>query len=213
MRTSFPCVMMAVILIVACDGCGSGSSSNQSLSAAQAQEVSKELSLAVSQALQTTFNLPPAAGIRRTLPASIAKLQSHGLPNCTPNGAGETCDWPVTYTGSCPLGGAISVTGNFAGTLDGSGDGSLSSQLAIVPASCALSGLIIDGDPNVVVQNQLNFSGGAPVFPVIFSESGDVSYGPKPSGKCQVNVTYTINSATSCVAAGTLCGQPVSGSC
>jgi hypothetical protein len=51
------------------------------------------------------------------------------------------------------------------------------------------------------------------VFPLTLSEAGGISYGPHPSGSCQLNVTYTINSLSSCTASGTVCGQSVSGNC
>jgi len=87
------------------------------------------------------------------------------------------------------------------------------SLLTITPSACSVSGLTLNGDPSITVNGQINFSQTAPLFPITLSETGGISYGPNPSGSCQVKVTYTVSSATTCTVTGSACGQPVNGPC
>ncbi|MGA9689307.1 MAG: hypothetical protein WBQ81_21305, partial [Candidatus Sulfotelmatobacter sp.] len=78
----------------------------------------------------------------------------------------------------------------------------------------SVSNLIINGDPSIDLSGQINFTANLnPAFPVVFTETGGISYGPNPSGSCQLNATYTINSSLACTVTGTVCGQSVTGSC
>jgi hypothetical protein len=87
-------------------------------------------------------------------------------------------------------------------------------ELVITPANCGVeSSLTINGDPNVTIATQINFANNAVLFPVALREKGGISYGPHPSGSCTLDVTYTVNSPTSCTVTGTLCGQKLGGSC
>jgi hypothetical protein len=85
--------------------------------------------------------------------------------------------------------------------------------LTITPSACSVSGLILNGDPSITVDGQINFTQSAPSFPITLSETGGLSYGPNSSGSCQFNLTYSITSTTACTITGTACGQPVTGPC
>lgn len=216
-RNAASCLIVAAAMLsLLCSSCGGGSSSPSSsnnLSQAQAQAVTGEVSLALAQALGSTFTVS-AGPENQTLPVVVGEIHPDASsPSCTPTSTGENCNWPITYSGPCPQGGTIAVAGDISGSLDNTGGGSIMSLLTITPSACSVSGLVLNGDPSITVQGQINFTQSALTFPVTLSETGGISYGPKPSGSCQFNVTYTVTSATSCTIAGTACGQPVSGSC
>jgi hypothetical protein len=210
--------LAATLLSLLCSGCGGGSSSNTSgsnnLSQAQAQAVTGEVSLALAQALGNTFTPPVARDQQLTLPAILAEIHPDASsPSCTPTSTGEDCNWPITYSGPCPQAGTIAVAGDISGSLNNSGGGSILTLLTITPLACSVSGLVLNGDPSITVDGQINFSQTAPVFPITLSETGGISYGSNPSGSCKFNVTYTVTSATAGTIAGTACGQSVNGPC
>jgi hypothetical protein len=206
-------IVVAAMVSIFCGGCGSGSSNN--LSQAQAQAVTVEVSGAVVQSLESAF--PSGAGVakgaRRNLSTVVSGIRPNASSGCTTSGSEENCNWPVSYDGACPLGGTIAVAGDIEATLNNDGDGSVSSQLAITPATCGVSNLVINGDPDIGVGLNMSFTDSAPVFPITLTAGGGISYGPKPSGSCKFDVTFTITSETSCSIAGTVCGQSVSGNC
>ncbi|MGA9542276.1 MAG: hypothetical protein WBQ85_01820 [Candidatus Sulfotelmatobacter sp.] len=221
-RTRSLCLIVAAaLLLILCVGCGSSSNStNSNMSQAQAQAVAQQVSLAIEQALGAAVPAtasPATSDARPSLSTVVSNLRPDALPGCTSTSSGENCNIPISLTNypcSGPQGGTISVAGDVDGTLNNSGSGSLSTQLAITPANCSVSNLILNGDPSIDVGGQINFTNDeTPVFPITFTETGGISYGPNPSGSCQVNATYTINSSLSCTVSGTVCGQSVSGSC
>lgn len=224
MKSKTPVYWMAVaaMLSILCVGCGSSSNSiNNSMSAAQAQAVSAQVVQALTQALTTTIAPASAAGnpVRTSLSTVAKDLGPNLLAGCTSTSTGENCNWPISLPDYPCIGpggaqeGTISVTGDIDGSLDNTGGGSVSGQFTIVPANCGISNLIFNGDPSISVAGQINFTAEAPTFPIIFMETGGISYGPNPTGSCQVNATYTINSDLSCTASGTVCGQSINGSC
>jgi hypothetical protein len=211
------------MLLVLCGGCGSSSanSSNNSMSSAQAQAVTDQVVQALTQALASTFpsNLAAANDVRPNLSTVVRNIGPNVSTGCTSTATGENCNWPINlpdYPCIAPGGGqegTISVTGDIGGVLSNSGDGSVSGQFTVVPANCGASNLIINGAPSISIAGQINLTDTAPTFPIIFTETGGISYGPNPSGSCQINATYTMNSLSSCTVSGTVCGQSVSGSC
>lgn len=217
---SFCLIVVAAMLSILSVGCGSSNSTNSNMSQAQAQAVAQQVSQAIVQALGTAVPAtasPATSDARPSLSTVVSDLHPDALPGCTSTSSGENCNIPISlmnYPCSGSQGGTISVTGDVDGTLTNTGSGSLSAQLAITPANCSVSNLILNGDPSINVGGQINFTNDeTPVFPVTFTETGGISYGPNPSGSCQVNATYTINSSLSCTVSGTVCGQSVSGSC
>lgn len=213
-RACFCAIVVVAILLIWSAGCGS---SSNTLSQTQAQAVTQQISLALDQALSTAIaaNAVPEKGTHPSLATIVSNLHSDLSTPCTPTPTGENCNFPISDTVACSGGGTISVTGDIAGTLNSNGGGSIQTQITITPASCAVSNsnLLINGDPSVTVDSQINFTQSAIAYPITFAETGGVSYGPKPSGSCQINVSSTINSATSCTITGTVCGRSVSGSC
>lgn len=108
----------------------------------------------------------------------------------------------------------MAISGTIDGTLDNSSNGSVQGQIAADPANCSVGdGIVINGDPSVNVTTVVNVANSNPVFPLTGTETGAVTYGPNPSGTCQLNVNYSISSSLSCTQTGTACGQPVSGIC
>jgi hypothetical protein len=201
---------------IVCAGCGSSASNSQGMSQAQAQAVSAQVSGAVAQALVNAFsgaNAGDATVRKASLSTAVSGTHPDISSGCTPSGAGENCNWPVSYTATCDQGGTIAVTGDLATTLNGAGSGSLSSQLTLVPTNCGIVGTVINGDPNVGFVVNMNFVNSAPVFPITLPESGTISYGPNPSGTCSIAVTNTIASENSCTMTGMLCGSPVNEAC
>lgn len=204
-------VLAAVLVCIGCGG-GSGSSSMQTpaVSPAQAQAVSHEIVQAVVSAVSSSFSLP--AALPQDGRPSLSEATSAIRPDasgCTVTPTGESCNFPLSYTGPCPQAGTIGVSGDISGNLSNSGSGSINTQITVTPANCEVSNLTINGDPNVMMNGQINFTNSALTFPITLSETGGISYGPNPSGSCQLKVTYTVNSQTSCTASGTVCGQSV----
>ena len=214
--------VVATILSVLCLGCGGGSNNagmaNNSMSPAQAQAVTDQVVQALTQSLGITLssNVPATSEVRPSLATVVKDMHPYVLDGCTSTSTGETCNLPISLIGdpcSGPKGGTISVTGDVGGSLNNAGDGSVSGQFTITPLNCSVSNLIVNGDPSISVAGQINVTDDAPTFPIVFMETGGISYGPSPSGSCQLNATYTINSLSSCTVSGTVCGQSVIGSC
>jgi hypothetical protein len=214
-----PLVVVAAMLSVLCGACGSGSSPNNRMSPAQAQAVTDQVVQALVQSLEDTFSssVPAASGVRPSLSTAVRDIRPDASGGCTTTASGYNCNWPISLMDdpcSGPQGGTISVTGDINGSLSNTESGSVSGQFTITPANCSVSNLVVNGDPSIDVSGQINFTAGiTPTFPIIFTETGGTSYGPNPSGSCQLNATYTINSLTSCTVSGTVCGQSVNGSC
>jgi len=204
-------IAAVTILSLVCAGCGTSSSHN--LSPAQAQAVSQELTTALGAALSTGLSSGPADTTPPRLPAIVQNVHPSASSGCTITNTGESCNIPVTYSGPCPNGGTIGVTGDFIFTLDSSGNGSDNSTLTVTPTNCAVSNTTINGDPNVTVAINLSFQNKALVYPATFTETGGISFGPNPSGSCTLNVNLSITSATTCTVTGSICGQSLSGSC
>ncbi len=107
----------------------------------------------------------------------------------------------------------MSVAGSIDGALNSSGDGSIDSTLTITPANCAVSSLTINGDPSISIGMQIPFADQTVTYPVSLTETGGISYGPNPSGTCQLNVSISVTSSTTCTITGSVCGQSVNGNC
>lgn len=211
----FSAIVVLATLSILSLGCGS--SSSNTLSPAQAQAITQQISVALDQALTGAIasNAVSQRPDRPSLATVVSNIHSDLSSPCTVTATGESCNWPVSDSVACSGGGTIAVAGDVAGTLNSNGGGSIQTALTITPASCSVSNstLLINGDPSVSVDSQINFTQSAPAYPITFTETGGISYGPKPSGSCQMNVTSTINSATSCTITGTVCGKSVSGTC
>jgi len=203
-------ILSIALMIV---GCGSGNSSSSALTEAQAQAIASAVSNGIGQALAGTFGAPsvqPSADAMRPVETAANTATA---PVCMPSSAGQTCSWPISGTFACPGGGSMAVSGKITGSLNTTGSGSAQVQIAAVPASCSVNGMILNGAPQVNVAAQMNLLNDIPEWPVTGSETGAVSYGPHPSGTCPLNLTYTVNSNLGCTVSGTACGQSVSGSC
>lgn len=207
-------IAVLVILALWLLACG-GSSTPKTISAAQAQAISQELFTALGSALATGLTSSGSAvtSAPRSLASAIPSRPALTSTDCTITNTGQSCNVPISYQGSCPKGGTIAVNGDFMFTLDNSGNGSDSSTLTVTPANCVVSDITINGNPSVTVSTSFILQNNALAFPILFSEQGGITFGPKPSGSCSINVTMTVNSPTSCSASGSICGHSVSGSC
>lgn len=205
-------IITSISLLTA--GCGSSSKSSQTLSPAQAQAISNEVVTALQGALTSVSGgLPAARAERRSLATALHDANPAQSSDCTTNSNGTACNIPIAYSGSCPGGGTIGVAGDLIFTLDNSGNGSDAAAITVTPANCSVSNLTLNGDPAVVVATQFKIANDQLQFPMTFTETGGISYGPNPAGSCLVNVSLTISSQTSCTVSGSLCGQSVNGSC
>jgi hypothetical protein len=211
-----PLAVLAAILAMVGIGCGgSSSSSSNNLSAAQAQAVSGQVVQAVTAALTSALGKDPPAPNHARPSLSTALADAHpdtSSSGCTSTSTGQSCNLPLSYTGLCSGGGTISVSGDISGTLDNSGDGTFGTQMTITPTNCSVSGTTFNGDPDITIAGQIGFTSDNFVYPITFMEGGGISYGPNPSGTCQVTVTYSINAST-CTVTGKVCGQSVNGTC
>ena len=212
--------VVAATLSILLVGCGSSSNpamSNNSMSPAQAQAVTHQVVQALTQSLTTVVSSTAPATGHKSLAPVVSDIHPDTSSGCTSTSAGFTCNWPISLPDdSCsgPSGGTISVTGDVSGILSNNQSGSVNGQFTVMPTNCSVSNLIINGDPSIDLTGQINFDANLnPAFPIVFTETGGISYGPNPSGSCQLNATYTINSSLACTASGTVCGQSVSGSC
>jgi hypothetical protein len=207
-------VSIAAVLFTAILWTGCGNPSNNSISNAQAQAISQEFVSAVQSAMTSGFASGAAVTARahESLAKIIRQARPETSPGCPANSNGWTCNFPVSYTGPCPSGGTISVSGDFDMTLNDSGDGSDSSTLTVRPSNCVLSNLTINGDPSVMLAATIILANNALSYPVTMTENGGISYGPHPAGRCTVNVSLVFG-ATSCRVSGNVCGHSVSGNC
>jgi hypothetical protein len=211
------CLILLAALLLLSTSCGGGksSSSTETISSAQAQAVSQQVVTTLQGALSSTLSSLSATPSAHP---SLAKTISEAHPDmsssdCTSSSSGESCDIPVSYSGTCPGGGSIEVSGNFDFSLNSSGDGSNNFTLTITPANCSVSNLTINGNPDITLATKLTFQNDAPEFPITLTEGGGITYGPNPSGSCSTNVTITVSSSLSCSVSGSVCGQSVAGSC
>jgi hypothetical protein len=219
---SFSCLTFLVLtLSILCAGCGSSANSsmtNNNMSQAQAQAVTDQVVQALTQSLAVAVssNAVTIDG-RKSLAAVVSDIHPDTSGGCTTTTNGYSCNWPISLASipcTGPDAGTISVTGDISGSLSNTESGFVSGQFAVTPNKCSVSNLIINGDPSIDLSGQINFTSHLdPQFPITFSETGGISYGPNPSGSCQLQATYTINSSLGCTVSGTVCGQPVSGSC
>jgi hypothetical protein len=189
-----------------------GSSNHNAISNAQAQAISQEFVSAAGSAMTGQFYGGGSGAVHASLSKIIRGSRPEASSGCTVNPSGQTCNFPIAYTGSCPGGGTISVSGDFDLTLNDSGTGSDSSTLTIMPTNCVVSDLTINGDPGVTLATTLGYNNDIFDFPVTMNESGGISYGPHPSGNCTVNVSLTLQQ-NSCSVTGTVCGHSVNGGC
>lgn len=195
-----------------CLNCGSSSASHN-LSAAQAQAVSQELFTALGAAVASGFQVPVPNSESPHLPSIVQSVRASQATGCTLTNTGESCNIPIAYNGPCPNGGTIGVTGDFIFTLDNSGDGSDNTTLTVTPKNCAVSNTTFNGDPNITVATQFSFQNDLPLYPITFTESGGISFGPNPSGSCTLDVNVSVTSATTCKVTGNICGQSLNGNC
>ena len=193
-------------------GCGSSNSSPKNLTPAQAQSIATAVSNGMAQAMGGAFGV----SLARPGGNPVEKVEPSSTPTppiCTLTPSGEVCTWTISSTYACAGGGNIAISGTIGGTLSSSGAGSAEAQIAANPANCSVNGIVLNGNPQVNLAAQLNILNDSPVWPVTGTETGAVTYGPNPSGSCQLNLNFTVNSNSSCTVTGTACGQTVSGSC
>lgn len=214
LRKKIGSALLFAVASMLCAGCGSPSHSD-TLSTAQAQAISQQVSQAVAQALSTASASQPllAEPSARSLSAALGDVRWAQSSACTVNSTGQSCNIPLSASVPCPGGGTVSVSGDIQGMLSSSGTGSFVTQITITPANCTVSNVTFNGAPDITIAGTINITNSAPSFPVTLLEGGGISFGPNPSGSCQLNVTYTLNSLTSCTVSGTVCGKPVNGSC
>jgi hypothetical protein len=213
---SLVCLALLAVLLLLSASCGGGSSSSpKTISPAQAQAVSQQVITTLQGALSSALSSLSATrnSQRLSLAKVVSEVHANQSSDCTVSSNGESCAIPVSYSGACPGGGAIDVSGNFDFSLNSSGDGSDNSTLTITPTNCSVSNLTINGNPDITLATQLTFQNDAPVYPITLTEGGGITYGPNPSGSCGANVTITVSSSTSCSVSGSVCGQSVAGSC
>lgn len=203
------CAMLTIALVML--GCGSGSSNSSTLSPSQAQTIATAVSNGIGQGLTGAFGVAHARPGGNIVQNDAAAART-ALPVCLPSGSAEVCSWTVSSTYSCQGGGSIGISGNITGSLN-NGTGSAQVQIGADPANCSVNGITLNGNPKVNLAAQINILNDNPVWPVTGTETGGVTYGPTPSGSCQLNLSFSVSSTLSCTVTGTACGQPVSGSC
>jgi hypothetical protein len=212
--------VMAAALVLLETGCGGSSMSSISppsgpMSAAQAQAVSGQVVQGLTVALENAFNGVSLVEKRHSLAAVMADAhpETSSSGGCTSSASGTSCNVPISYSGSCSAGGTIAISGDISGNLNTSGSGDFGAQITVTPTNCAVSGTTFNGDPAITIGGQISLTDDNVSYPINFTENGGISYGPNPSGSCQLNVTYSFNSNLTCTVTGTVCGQSVNGNC
>jgi len=202
---SLSVIPLLILLLTAC-GTSKSNSGDNNLSPAQAQEIAHAMSEGVSQSVGGGFGAFSAAANHKVIRKT--EFANDSGPSCS----GDNCTWQISDTFACAQGGTLSVSGFVSGSLDGYGDGSVQEQISEVPGSCAVDGIVFNGDPQLTVSGGIQMSNWNPVWPLTGTLSGGVSFRPNPSGVCQFNLNFSVNSDLTGTYSGTACGQAVSGS-
>jgi hypothetical protein len=191
------------------------SSTSGPMTAAQAQAVSGQVVQGLTVALGNALNGVSLTEKRHSLAAAVADIQTEASSSgdCTSNANGTSCNVPISYSGPCSAGGTIAISGDISGNLNTSGTGDFGTQITVTPTNCAVAGTTFNGDPAVTIGGQISLTDENISYPITFTEGGGISYGPNPSGSCQLNVTYSFASNLTCTVTGTVCGQSVNGTC
>jgi len=206
-RSSFLWLTIGVAAFLAlCSGCGGGSGNNApppvtTLTAAQ--------DTAVATQIEGTF---------------VAASALMGTDMCgNPYAPTEDffCTIPVSSIQTCMGGGTVAVAGSLTGDLDWSDTGDVTALITMTPTNCSIPGstLVMNGESTITVSGTgLEFYGGLSSFTV--TEVGSISYGPKPTGVCPVNLTIAASfignaehTTRACTLTGTACGQTINQSC
>ena len=170
--------------------CGTSSPSSKSLTQAQATAISTQM--------------------QQSLSATVTSITTTSCPK------GSTAQYCTTSTVACSGGGTITITSDLSGTLGIGQTGQIDGSITTVPNNCSVSGsnLVINGDPSIVFDSTIDLSGGQ-LTSMTATETGAISYGPDPTGVCQMNVTSTVNfgKTPSCTFSGTVCGQAINANC
>ena len=183
----------AIVFAAGCllfsSACGSSSQSSKILTQAQAAAISTQMQ----QGLSATVT-----SITTTCPT------------------GSTAQYCTASTFACNGGGTITITSDLSGNLGSSNSGQIDGNITAVPVNCSVSGsnLVINGDPSIVFDTSIDISAGQLVS-MTSTETGAISYGPDPTGVCQMNVTsaVTFGKSASCTISGTVCGQTLNANC
>lgn len=201
-------IMAVTAFLAVCSGCGGGSGSTTppaptTLTAAQATAVATQMESAfVADSGLIGANLCPT-------------------PPSTEIGWEDYCTISVANSAPCGGGGSVGIDGLLTGNVDFTDTGTFTGVLTAAPTNCSIAGtaLVVNGDPSLSVSGAVNFFyGGITSFAV--TESGSVTYGPKPAGVCQTNLTITASflgnaqhTIKSCTLTGTACAQTINLSC
>ena len=197
----------ATMLVLLCCGCGGGGGSDTppaptTITAAQASAAATQIGHSFIAAVDTmTSNQCPTIGLKF--------------------GQEAYCNIPVASDLACSGGGSVAITGSTAGNMDSTNTGNTISTLTLLPANCAITGtnLVMNGDPSLAIGGSLFFFYGGPSTLTI-TETGPITYGPKPTGTCRINLTMKASiegnaqrTLQSCTISGTACGQTINQSC
>jgi hypothetical protein len=205
-RNLFLCLtIVASALLVLCSGCGGSASSTP--------PAPTTLTVAQTTAVATQME--------ETFVAASAKMGASwcGIPQDPTED--YPCTIPVNVIGTCSGGGTVAIAGSISGAMDYSDTGDATALITATPTNCAIPGttLVINGSPDLSVSGTVfYFYGGVSNFTV--TEAGSVTYGPKPTGTCQTNLTIAASfigdsehTVRSCTLTGTACGQAINQSC
>jgi hypothetical protein len=185
-------ILAFVTLGIGLAGCGSGASG--SLTSAQASAFAMQVSQVAAQGM-----VDSTAGSESSI-------------SCTQSAC--TADIPVSYMSECPSGGAMLLSGGVRGPMPGSsGSGMIGILIpqTITDWSC-VSGLVINGDPNLSVSGQLAFVLLSPATVQSMTITGDFDWGAGSSEKCSVNLAVGYNFSGTGTTSGTVCNQSVNAS-
>lgn len=208
-RSAFLWLTIAITTLLAlCNGCGgsngtSGPPPVTTLTAAQATAVATQL--------EGTF-------------VAASALMGSGLcptpPSSSP-GAEDYCAISVATSVPCSDGGLAAISGLLTGDVSFTDTGTFTGPLTLTPTSCSIPGsaLVFNGYPNLTVSGAINFFYGE-VTSFAVTEAGSISYGPKSTEVCPVNLTIAASfvgnaehTTKSCTLTGTACGQTINQSC
>ncbi len=183
-------VLFAAGCLLFASACGSSSQSSNSLSQAQVTAISTQM--------------------QQGLSASVTSITTTTCPK------GSTAQYCTITTLPCSGGGTIAITSDLSDNVGTDNTGQIDGTITTVPTNCSVAGsnLVINGDPSVVFDSTIDISAGQ-LTSMTATETGAISYGPDPTGVCQVNLTSTVSfgKTPSCTFSGTVCGQTIHASC
>ena len=217
-KVSIALLLGISLTLIGCGGSGSALNPNpnpNNLTPAQAQQLGNEASVDVGSALADALGGSPLANDRTKILGALRRDNQAVSASAQTTCSGTSCT--VSYTYQCPDGGSIAVSGSVTASDLTSANGTITET----PTNCSDGTLVINGDPDVMIDIQANNNGTTTTVNITID--GGISFSPVqagqfPTGTCTSNLNISASAqdntgALACSVGGSICGQAVSASC